>query len=112
MGRKCLHLHITLHLPRLRASLLWCDPLEMTMVGWLARGLLILAGIVTGWFISRDAPNLCRTGNDRSDTDGFGRMLAFWPARWTHLLDRLLKLSKQIPGSVRMRLQKRVISCS
>jgi hypothetical protein len=82
------------------------------MVGWLARGLLILAGIVTGWFISRDAPNLCRTGNDRSDTDGFGRMLAFWPARWTHLLDRLLKLSKQIPGSVRMRLQKRVISCS
>jgi hypothetical protein len=33
-------------------------PLEMTMVGWLARGLLILAGIVTGWFISRDAPNL------------------------------------------------------
>ena len=37
-------------------------PLEMTIVGWLARGLLILAGIVTGWFISRDAPNLCRTG--------------------------------------------------
>ena len=26
---------------RLRASLLWCDHLEMTMVGWLARGILI-----------------------------------------------------------------------
>jgi hypothetical protein len=56
MGRKCLHLHITLHLPRLRASLLWCDPLEMTMVGWLARGLLILAGIVTGWFNIQGCP--------------------------------------------------------
>lgn len=25
------------------------------MIGWLVRGLLILAGLITGWFVARDA---------------------------------------------------------
>jgi predicted signal transduction protein with EAL and GGDEF domain len=61
------------------------------MLGWVARGLLIVAGFVVSWFVAKDAPQ-------------FGVMqmavalilfifivavLAFWPERWTHLLSRL-----------------------
>ena len=60
------------------------------MLGWVARGLLIVAGFVVSWFVAKDAPQ-------------FGVMqmavalilfifivavLAFWPERWTHLLSR------------------------
>jgi type II secretory pathway component PulJ len=60
------------------------------MVSWIVRGLLIAAGSVTSWFVAKDAP-------------GFGvvqmmvatlllaliiAVIAFWPARWTHTLDR------------------------
>jgi type II secretory pathway component PulJ len=63
------------------------------MIGWAVRVLLIAAGTVTGWFVAKDAP-------------GFGviqmmvailllalviAVIAFWPARWTHRLDRLHK---------------------
>jgi hypothetical protein len=63
------------------------------MLGWFARGLLIGAGFVAGWFVTKDAPQ-------------FGLMqvavaiillvlvvwvLAFWPERWTHVLSRLHK---------------------
>ena len=60
------------------------------MVSWLVRGLLIVSGTVTGWFVSRDAPNF-------SFIQGMASLvviavvvfvLAFWPKRWTHLLDR------------------------
>jgi hypothetical protein len=61
------------------------------MLGWVARGLLIVAGFVASWFVAKDAPQ-------------FGVMqmavalilfifivavLALWPERWTHLLSRL-----------------------
>ena len=61
------------------------------MLGWVARGLLIVAGFVVSWFVAKDAPQ-------------FGVMqmavalilvvlviavLAFWPERWTHLVSRL-----------------------
>lgn len=54
------------------------------MLSWVARGLLIAAGVVTGWFVAKDAPN-------------FGviqmmvalllitlivAIIAFWPDRW------------------------------
>jgi type II secretory pathway component PulJ len=60
------------------------------MVGWIVRGLLLAAGSVASWFVAKDAP-------------GFGviqmmvatlllalivAVIAFWPARWTHALDR------------------------
>ena len=63
------------------------------MLGWVARGLLIVAGSVTSWFMAKDAPQ-------------FGLMqmavaimlfvlvvfvVAFWPDRWSHMLNRLHK---------------------
>jgi hypothetical protein len=63
------------------------------MFSWLARGVLIAAGFVVSWFMTKDSPQ-------------FGVMemavttllivlivavLAFWPARWTHILNRLHK---------------------
>ena len=61
------------------------------MISWAVRGLLIAGGAVTSWFVTRDAPD-------------FGviqmmvaalllalivAVIAFWPAHWTHRLDRL-----------------------
>jgi hypothetical protein len=63
------------------------------VVSWIARGLLIVSGTVTGWFVSKDAPNF-------SFVQGMASLvvitvvvfvLAFWPARWTHLFDRCNK---------------------
>ncbi len=60
------------------------------MVSWIVRGLLIVSSAVTGWFVSKDAPNF-------SFIQGMVSLvviavivmvLAFWPQRWTHLLDR------------------------
>jgi hypothetical protein len=63
------------------------------VISWAVRLLLIVAGSVTSWFVAKDAP-------------GFGviqmmvatlllalviAVIAFWPARWTHRLDRLDK---------------------
>ena len=60
------------------------------MISWAVRLLLIVAGTVTSWFVAKDAP-------------GFGviqmmvatlllalivAVIAFWPARWRHRLDR------------------------
>ncbi len=54
------------------------------MLGWIVRGSLIAAGVVTGWFVAKDAPNF-----------GVVQMMvalllltlvvaviAFWPDRW------------------------------
>jgi predicted signal transduction protein with EAL and GGDEF domain len=60
------------------------------VVSFIVRGLLIVSGAVTGWFVSKDAPNF-------SFIQGMVSLvviavivlvLAYWPARWTHLLDR------------------------
>ena len=63
------------------------------MLGWIVRGLLIVAGFVASWFVAKDAPQF-----------GLLQMavaiflfvlavwvLAFWPERWTHVLSRLHK---------------------
>jgi hypothetical protein len=61
------------------------------MVGWIARGLLILAGLVTSWFVAKDAPNFgVVQGMVAVVLLGvIVAVLAFWPARWTHLLNHL-----------------------
>jgi len=66
------------------------------MVGWIARGLLIVAGIVTSWFVAKDAPNFgVVQGMVAVVLLGLTvAVLAFWPARWTHLLNRLRKPGK------------------
>ena len=60
------------------------------MISWMVRGALIVAGVVAGWFVSRDSPNF-------SLVQGMTALLvivlivavlAFWPSRWTHLLNR------------------------
>ena len=63
------------------------------MFGWIIRGFVIVAGFVASWFVAKDGPQ-------------FGIMqmavalilvvlvvavLAFWPERWTHILDRVRK---------------------
>lgn len=60
------------------------------MLSWLVRLLLLASGTIAGWVVAQDAPN-------------FGVVqamvalllialivfvLAFWPARWSHMLDR------------------------
>jgi hypothetical protein len=60
------------------------------VVSLIVRGLLLLSGTVTDWFVARDAPNF-------SFIQGMVSLvviavivfvIAFWPARLTHLLDR------------------------
>ena len=63
------------------------------MLGWIVRVLLIAAGVVASWLVAKDSPQ-------------FGMMqmavalilvvlviavLAFWPERWTHILNRIGK---------------------
>lgn len=63
------------------------------MLGWVVRGLLIVAGVMTSWLVTKDAPN-------------FGAIqmtvavlllilmlfvLAFWPASWTDRFNRLTR---------------------
>jgi hypothetical protein len=60
------------------------------VVSLIVRALLLVSGTVTGWFVASDAPNF-------SFIQGMVSLLviamivfviAFWPARWSHLLDR------------------------
>jgi len=63
------------------------------MLSWIFRGFLIVVGFVASWFVAKDTPQ-------------FGVMqmavalillvlvvavLAFWPERWTHILNRVRK---------------------
>lgn len=63
------------------------------MISWIVRFLMIAAGIVTSWFLAKDAVNF-----------GIVQMMvallllaltvalvAFWPSRWTFGLNRLQK---------------------
>jgi len=69
--------------------------MEDGMVGWAVRALLIVAGTITGWFVTSDEPRF-----------GVVQMVvalllltlvvavvAFWPSRWTASLNRLLRIS-------------------
>ena len=66
---------------------------EAVIISWAIRALLIASGFLTSWLVARDAPQ-------------FGVMqmavalilivfivavVAFWPERWSHLLNRLHK---------------------
>ena len=63
------------------------------MVGWIVRGLLIVVGFVASWFVAKDAPQL---GLVQMVIGLFlvvlvVAVLAFWPERWTHILNRVHK---------------------
>jgi hypothetical protein len=50
----------------------------------------MVAGAITGWFVSKDAPNfsLIQGAMALLVIALFVAVLAFWPSRWTHLLNR------------------------
>jgi hypothetical protein len=65
------------------------------VINWMVRGALVVSGVVTGWFVSKDSPNF-------SLVQGMTALLvialvvavlAFWPSRWTHLLNRRNKIT-------------------
>jgi hypothetical protein len=65
------------------------------VISWIVRGLLIVGGVVTGWFVAEDSPNF-------SLVQGMTTLLvivlvvgvlAFWSSRWTRLLNRSNKLN-------------------
>jgi hypothetical protein len=69
-------------------------PLETAVISWLVRGALIVSGAVTGLFVAKDARNFTLL-------QGMTALLvivlvvfvlAFWPARWTRLLNRRNKM--------------------
>ena len=63
------------------------------MVGWIVRVLLIVAGSVASWFVAKDAPQF---GVLQMIVAVFllalvVAVLAYWPERWTHILNRVHK---------------------
>ena len=60
------------------------------MLGWIVRGLLIVSGIVTGWFVARDAAifGVAQVMVALLLITLVVAILAFWPARWTIALNR------------------------
>ena len=54
------------------------------MLHWLIRGLLIVAGVVTGWFVAGDAPNfgIVQVMVALMLITLAVAAVAFWPAGW------------------------------
>ncbi len=60
------------------------------MISWMVRGALVVSGVVAGWFVSSDSPNfgLVQGMTALLVIALVVAVLAFWPSRWTHLLNR------------------------
>jgi uncharacterized membrane protein YoaK (UPF0700 family) len=60
------------------------------MVGWIVRLLMIAAGVVTGWFVAKDAPifGVAQVMVALLLLTFIVAVLAFWPRRWTDAIDR------------------------
>jgi hypothetical protein len=63
---------------------------EAIVVSLIVRGFLVISGSITGWFVSKDAPNF-------TFVQGILTLavialvvaaIAFWPAAWSRWLDR------------------------
>jgi hypothetical protein len=63
------------------------------MLGWIARGLLIAAGVVASWFVAKDAPQfgIMQMAVALILVVFIAAVLAFWPEQWSHILNRLHK---------------------
>jgi membrane protein YdbS with pleckstrin-like domain len=70
---------------------------EAIMISWAARGLLIAAGFVASWFVARDAPQfgIMQMAIALLLMVFIVAILAFWPERWSHLLNRLHKVKRK-----------------
>jgi hypothetical protein len=60
------------------------------MISLIARGLLIVAGFIAGWFVSEESPNfgLIQIAVGLLLLVFVVWVIAFWPKRWTLALDR------------------------
>jgi hypothetical protein len=63
-------------------------------IGWIVRGLLIAAVIVTGWFVARDAAifGIAQVMVAILLLTAVVAILAFWPSQWTTGISRFRKL--------------------
>ena len=63
------------------------------MIAWLARGLLLTAGLLASWFIAGDAPqfSLMQAAIAVLLLVLIVAVLALWPDRWTAWLNRVHK---------------------
>jgi hypothetical protein len=59
------------------------------MISLIARGLLVVAGMIAGWFVSEDAPNfgLIQIAVGLLLLVFVVWVIAFWPKRWTLALN-------------------------
>jgi len=64
-----------------------------TVLSWVVRALLIVAGIVTSWFVAEDAPNYSVIRMTIAILLIMVAVfaLAFWPKHWTQKLNRRFK---------------------
>ena len=60
------------------------------MISWIVRILMIAAGVVTSWFVAKDAPifGVAQVMVALLLLTFIVAILAFWPHRWTNALDR------------------------
>jgi hypothetical protein len=58
------------------------------MISWIVRILMIVAGVVTGWFIAKDAPifGMAQVMVALMLLTLIVGVLAFWPSHWTSAL--------------------------
>ncbi|HZA91883.1 MAG TPA: hypothetical protein VE420_04590 [Gemmatimonadales bacterium] len=61
------------------------------MISWIVRFLMIAAGVVTSWFVAKDAVNfgVIQMMVALMLLTLIVAVLAFWPSRWTIKLERL-----------------------
>jgi hypothetical protein len=62
-------------------------------MSWIARGILIIAGVVASWFMSKDSPQfiIMEAALAIFLIAFVVGVLAFWPERWTHFVSRIHK---------------------
>jgi hypothetical protein len=60
------------------------------MISWIVRILMVVAGVVTSWFVTKDAPifGVAQAMVALLLLTFIVAVLAFWPHRWTIALNR------------------------
>ena len=63
------------------------------MISWIIRILMVAAGVVTSWFVAKDAPifGVAQVMVALLLLTFIVAVLAFWPHRWTNALNRFEK---------------------
>jgi hypothetical protein len=63
------------------------------MISWVVRALMVAAGVVTSWFVAKDAPvfGVVQVMVAILLLTLLVAVVAFWPSRWTVALNRLQK---------------------